>query len=254
MPLLHRHEVELDEDRNEDRVPHGGGSDPIGSSELRIMNSRVREVLLRYWDFPLFNAILRKHSITLDDTAILDVGCGSGYTTLLISEMFTPRRLDAFDIVPSQVERASRRGINARFFVADMTKPKLPERSYDAVFICGVLHHCPEWRTGLARIAQLLRAGGVLLLEEPGSRHIKLETILMGRPPADGAWTGLEPFKSELGSVGLSIVEERPLYFGLFGSFLCVKMANAVSGNYFIARNLLRSPASRLAEGQEAPA
>lgn len=244
----------MDEDRHEDRVPHGGDSDPIGSNELRIMNSRVREVLLRYWDFPLFDAILRKHSITLDDTAILDVGCGSGYTTLLISEMFTPRRLDAFDIVPSQVARANRRGINARFFVADVTAPKLPSRSYDAIFVCGVLHHCPEWRTGLARVAELLRDGGVLLLEEPDAHHIRVETLLMGHPPANGAWTGLAPLRTEMRRVGLAVIEERPLFFGLFGSFLCVKMAGADSPNFLIARNLLRSPARGLAEGQEAPA
>jgi SAM-dependent methyltransferase len=237
---------------NKEAAP--AATDAIGPRELRFMNSRARELLLRYWDFPVFDSLLRKHEVSLENGSVLDVGCGSGYTTLLIRERFNPRRLDAFDIVEGQVELARSRGLDADIFVADITKLKLPERSYDAVFVCGVLHHCPEWRTGLARIARLLRAGGVLLLEEPGSRHIKLETILMGRPPADGAWTGLEPFKSEVGSVGLAIIEERSLYFGLFGSFLCVKMANAVNGDYFIARNLLRSPASRLAEGQEAPA
>jgi SAM-dependent methyltransferase len=243
----------LNEDRD-NKEAASAATDAIGPKELRFMNSRARELLLRYWDFPVFESLLRKHEMTLENGSVLDVGCGSGYTTLLIRERFNPRRLDAFDIVEGQVELARSRGLDANIFVADITKPNLPERSYDAVFVCGVLHHCPEWRTGLARIATLLRAGGVLLLEEPGSRHIKLETMLMGRPPADGAWTGLEPFKSEVGSVGLSIVEERSLYFGLFGSFLCVKMANAVNGDYFIARNLLRGPASRLAEGQEAPA
>jgi len=218
------------------------------------MNSRARELLLRYWDFPVFASLLQGQGVTLENASVLDVGCGSGYTTLLISERFSPRRLDAFDIVPGQVELARSRGLDANIFVADITEPKLPERSYDAVFVCGVLHHCPEWRTGLARVANLLRDGGVLLLEEPGSAHMKLETILMGRPPANGAWTGLEPFKSEVARVGLSIVEERPLYFGLFGSFLCVKMASIASREYVIARNLLRSPARELVEGQEAPA
>ena len=228
--------------------------DPIGPRELRIMNSRGRELLLRYWDFPIFDSLLRSRSVTLETASVLDVGCGSGYTTLLISERFNPRRLDAFDVVPSQVELARSRGLDANIFVADITNPKLPERSYDAIFVCGVLHHCPEWRTALARIGNLLRDGGVLLLEEPGSRHIKLETLLMGRPPADGAWTGLEPFRAEVASVGLSIVDERPLYFGLFGSFLCVKISRSRQPDYIVARHLLRSPAGDVVTGQEVPA
>ena len=243
----------MKEDRDH-REEASGSVDPIGPRELRIMNSRARELLLRYWDFPVFDSLLRGQGVSLENASVLDVGCGSGYTTLLISERFSPQRLDAFDIVPGQVELARNRKIDANIFVADIIDPKLPERSYDAVFVCGVLHHCPEWRTGLARVANLLRDGGVLLLEEPGSRHIKLETVLMGRPPANGAWTGLEPFRAEVESVGLSIVEERPLFFGLFGSFLCVKMSEARDPNYIVARNLLRSPTGDVVTGQEVPA
>lgn len=231
-----------------------GTIDPIGPRELRIMNSRARELLLRYWDFPIFASLLRSRRLSLENAIVLDVGCGSGYTTLLISETFSPRRLDAFDVVPGQVELARSRGIDANIFVADIVDPRLPEHSYDAVFICGVLHHCPEWRTGLSRVAHLLRDGGVLLIEEPGSRHIKLETVLMGRPPADGAWTGLEPFRDEVASAGLSIVEERPIYFGLFGSFLCVKAAEARERDHIVARHLLRTPAGDVVTGQEVPA
>ena len=218
------------------------------------MNSRARELVLRYWDFPVFASLLQGQGMTLENASVLDVGCGSGYTTLLISERFYPRRLDAFDVVPGQVELAKNRGIDANIFIADVVDPKLPEHSYDAVFVCGVLHHCPEWRTGLARVANLLRDGGILLVEEPGSRHIQLETLLMGRPPANGAWTGLESFKTELASVGLSIVDERPLFFGLFGSFLCVKMSETRDPIYIVARHLLRSPAREVATGQEMPA
>ncbi|MBN1856451.1 MAG: class I SAM-dependent methyltransferase [Dehalococcoidia bacterium] len=219
------------------------------------MNSLGRELLLKHWDFPLFESLARKYGISLTDSTILDVGCGSGYTTLLISERFRPRKLQAFDVVPEQVERARTRGVQAEIFVADITDPHLPPRSFDAVFVCGVLHHCPEWRKGLAQTAALLKDGGLLFLEEPGKNHIRLETLLMGHPPAGGAWLGLEEIRQEMPRLGLSTLEERPLYFGLFGAFLCVKKAAEHSVDYISARELLRvRQTGKIAAGQEVPA
>jgi SAM-dependent methyltransferase len=228
---------------------------PIGYWEMRLMNSLGRELLLRYWDFPLFESLLRTHGMNLEDTVILDAGCGSGYTTLLISERFSPRKLLAFDLVPEQVDRARARGLKAEIFVADVTDPHLPLGSFDAIFVCGVLHHCPEWRKGLAQAAALLKDGGLLLIEEPGKNHIRFETMLMGHPPAAGAWVGLEDLRQEMPRLGLSVLEEKPLYFGLFGAFLCAKMTAERSADYILARQLLRVPqAGKIAAGQEVPA
>ncbi len=228
---------------------------PIGDWEKRIMNSRARELLLKYWDFPLFESLLRTHGIGLSDTTILDVGCGSGYATMLISERFNPRKLQAFDIVPEQVDRARARDLQAEIFVADITDPHLPPQSFDAIFVCGVLHHCPEWRKGLAQIAALLKESGILIIEEPGKNHIGIETVLMGHPPAEGAWVGLDEFRNELPRLGLATIEEKPLYFGLFSAFLCAKMTGERSPDYILARQLLRVPkAADIAAGQEIPA
>jgi SAM-dependent methyltransferase len=200
----------------------------IGKTELRLMNSRGRELLLKYWDFPLFASTLRRHGISLADKSVLDAGCGSGYTLTLIWERFHPAVLTAFDIVPSQVELAKARGTPATVLVADITSLQLPSEAFDAVFVCGVLHHCREWRRGIAEVARVLRSGGVLLIEEPDRAHLRRS--------------------------GLGVLTHRPLYFGLFGSFVCVKGAGVV-GEYYAARHLLRSPSeSEFVAGQQAPA
>ncbi len=55
--------------------------------------------------------------------------------------------------------------------------------------------------------------------------------------------------------LGLATVEEKPLYFGLFSAFLCVKMAGERSPDYIFARQLLRIPQTdEIATGQEVPA
>lgn len=229
-------------------------SDAIGRRELRLMNSRGREWLLRYWDFPLFASALAAHGVSLQGRKILDAGCGSGYTLGLIWERFRPYALDGFDVVPSQVEAAGRRGTAARVFRADITSLELPADSYDAVFVCGVLHHCREWRSGVAHVARVLRTGGVLLLEEPDVAHLKFERLLTGHSPALEAGFSLRALVSELRRNGLRTLSHRPLYFGLFGSLLCVKGASAAIGYYEARRALRAAESGALAQGHEMPA
>ena len=229
---------------------------PIEPGELSLMNSRARELLLKYWDLRLFSAAMRRHGIDLGDAVVLDAGCGSGYSTLLIWEMFRPRELLAFDVMPEQVERARARGLPATIFVGDITGLHLADQSCDAVFVLGVLHHCPNWREGLAQVARVLRDGGVLLMEEPGKRHIALERALLGWASTCDSGFNLESLRQELVRVGLAVVEEKPLYFGLFGSFLCAKMAGHTSPEHIVARRLLHtfSTAGDMATGHEVPA
>jgi len=229
--------------------------DAIGKAELRLMNSRGRELLLKYWDFPLFASSLGRHGISLDDRHILDAGCGSGYTLELITERFHPGRLAAFDLVPLQVELARARNANATVFVADITSLELPAQSFDAVFVCGVLHHCREWRRGLASVARVLKHGGVLLLEEPGTAHLRFERVLTGHSPSLDAGFSLKALRIEMSRAGLAVLEQRPLYFGLFASFLCVKGMEDMVPHHIVARERLRARDARsLPAGQEVPA
>lgn len=226
----------------------------ITSLELRLMNSRVREWLLRYWDFPLFDSMLKRHHLQLRNAAVLEAGCGSGYSTLMIWEHFQPRILDAFDVVSEQIERARSRNIPARFFVADVTDTRLGSSLYEAAFVCGVLHHTEQWQVGLAEVSRVLKSGGLLLLEEPTRPFTRFERRIIGPSAANEAWHGLRSLKAEMLKVGLSVVEERPLYFGLFGSYMCVKMEGAAERQPCIAPALLLNDADELAHGQGVPA
>ena len=95
------------------------------------------------------------------DSEILDIGCGTGLTSDLLSERGF-RNIDGIDLTVSMLEKARARGIYRNLIQADLNEPiDLPDRSYDAMvssgtFTCG--HVGPEPFDELVR---LLRPGGL---------------------------------------------------------------------------------------------
>ncbi len=103
---------------------------------------------------------------------VLDVGCGSGWTTLFLAE--SGYDVLGYDLVPANVklcrERAERWGSTARFEVADMDA--LPDGdAADVVLVFDALHHSLGQAAALDGIARRLRPGGWLLLGEPTWLH-----------------------------------------------------------------------------------
>jgi len=170
--------------------------------EFRAMNTPFRRFILKHFEFSTFVRFLRKNNIDLKGKVLVDAGCGSGYDTGLIAQKFAPARLVAFDIMPEQIRLARRLGLNAEFFVGDMTHLELPDGMADAVFIFGVLHHIPAWRKALEELWRILADGGVLLIGEPHERF---------------RWSELE---EGIRDAGFEMVEWRRLYAGFFRNYL----------------------------------
>jgi SAM-dependent methyltransferase len=102
----------------------------------------------------------------------IDVGCGSGWTTLFLAEA----GFDAlgYDLVPGNVElareRAARWGSSAQFEIADMDALPDGPRA-DVALLFDALHHTHAQRAALDGIFRRLRPGGWLLLGEPTWLH-----------------------------------------------------------------------------------
>jgi SAM-dependent methyltransferase len=95
--------------------------------------------------------------------AVLDLGCGTGLP--VARALATRFDVLGVDLSPVQIERARRLVTDARFEVADMSALRLLPGSLDAVVAIYSLIHLPldEQPPLLARIAQWLRPGGLLL-------------------------------------------------------------------------------------------
>ena len=197
----------------------------IDKRELRLVNSAVRGFFQRHYEFRTFKGYLKKNHIDLTDKVILDVGCGSGYSSELIIKEFQPKELFAFDIIPEEVELARQRGLSANLFVGDVTDTKLPSEKFDAVFIFDVLHHVPQWRTALTEINRVLKSGGVLLVQEPNKKALdEIERYFRVYHPRESRFESPE-FIEALEKSGFRVVEKRKMYVGHFQSCMCIKLA-----------------------------
>ena len=98
---------------------------------------------------------------------ILDIGCGTGQMSLYLAR---PHRLViGADLTRKSLElsaaAARRFQLSGVLFVeTDLHCPGLREASFDVVYSSGVLHHTPDPRASFARIAQLARPGGMIVL------------------------------------------------------------------------------------------
>lgn len=156
--------------------------------------------------------LAEKHGLDLTGKSILDAGCGSGYSTELISRTLRPFRLEAFDFAPEQIEaarqRAARENLNVDFFVGDVLNMDFPPEIFDAVFIFLMIHEVPDQRQALSEIQQVLRPGGVLLIE---ARRTLSRCF---------SWDKLE---DDFRAAGFRMLECHKLVLGFFRIYLCDK-------------------------------
>lgn len=98
-------------------------------------------------------------------SAILDVGCGSGYSSSLY--LCSPQWEDKAMWVGADISEAvdvarERLGHlqNAHFIQGDALQLPFPDQSFDAIFSEGVLHHTPSTRQAILSTAKVLKTGG----------------------------------------------------------------------------------------------
>ena len=101
------------------------------------------------------------------DANILDLGCGTGQMSLYLAR--ASRMIIAADLTRPSLQlgaaAARRFGVDGVQFVeTDLQRPGLRKGSFDVVYSSGVLHHTRDPRSSFARMAQLARPGGMIVL------------------------------------------------------------------------------------------
>ena len=189
----------------------------LSDREFRAMNNPLRRFVQRRVEFPIF----RRMGLDASGKDVLEIGCGSGYGAVLLSNL-QPKSYVGVDLMPEQIELARQVELkNAAFHVMDATNLAAFEgASKDLVVIFGILHHVPRWAQVIKEIRRVLRSGGELYLEEPSELLISPWDRLFKWGHSPEAQFGLPALELELEHVGFDLDRRKRLH--LFGYYRAV--------------------------------
>lgn len=109
---------------------------------------------------------VRSH-LAADDN-ILELGCGTGATALLLAPHVS--RMTATDIAPGMVAQAQMReprADNVRFIAARHDEITPPEGGYDVVMAFNLFHLVRDTDAAFADVNRLLKPGGLFISKTP---------------------------------------------------------------------------------------
>ncbi len=178
-------------------------------SELSVAASRRWEDFLDGSAFSLYqNALNHEYVITLIESVaqtgscVLEVGFGSGYTSVLLADM--GYRVASVDLSTELVVRLARfRSVYPKLFPqsADMFRLPYASDSFEVVFSCGVLEHFPDDKI-VAGLREQSRVAKYVLVDVPNSR-------CKTRPFGDERCLPVRHWKALIREAGLTIIAER---------------------------------------------
>ncbi|HEV3216200.1 MAG TPA: methyltransferase domain-containing protein [Vicinamibacterales bacterium] len=159
---------------------------PDGIPDLRLPADSRTEVVRRFYDrtpfpgypprdsFQAFRARSERSAFArlIDqaipgDARIVEVGCGTGQMCLYLAR--ADRVIIGADLTRGSLllgaAAARRYGVDrVQFVETDLRRPGLKADAFDVVYSSGVLHHTPDPRASFARLAELARPGGAIVL------------------------------------------------------------------------------------------
>ena len=138
----------------------------LNRAEKMLMNNPIRRAIQRYYEIPL----LLRMSHRMENSAVLEIGCGQGFGMELILTEFGASTVCGIDLDRDMIARAERRiqpfGSRARVAVGDVTAIAADDQAFDAIFDFGIIHHVPVWQNAIREVRRVLRPGGLFLFEE----------------------------------------------------------------------------------------
>jgi 2-polyprenyl-3-methyl-5-hydroxy-6-metoxy-1,4-benzoquinol methylase len=135
---------------------------PVGDLEEEVLYSTNYE-FVKY----LCTGVFKSHK----EIKILDVGCGTGFSTLKIAQQNPEALITAIDLSPTSItiaeDRLRKAGIlmdNIKFITADLMMLEDINDRFDYIVCTGVLHHLESPEKGLDFLKLHLTSDGIIYL------------------------------------------------------------------------------------------
>ena len=154
---------------------------------------------------------------------ILDVGCGEGEDAMILARLGA--KVTGLDISPGAIELARKRaalnGVSDRttFLCAPLDAARLPEKSFDVIWIDNVLHHVlPDLERTMEALLAAAKPGALVLCIEPVNLSKTLRKIRFLVP----VHTEVTPGERPLEKADLAVLEKvlpgiERRHFGFLG-------------------------------------
>lgn len=117
---------------------------------------------------------------------ILDLGCGFGGVTKLVTDFFSATEVYGVDINPRRLEVAREQGIKTIEADLNTSSLPLPPDYFDLVISNGVIEHLYFYDDLITESYRVLKRGGFLVLSLPNlANYIQRFSLLLGYQPSD---------------------------------------------------------------------
>lgn len=153
-----------------DRVVHnvpGNHYDKHGST-----NPLVRSMMRRFHDG------LVGLASSVDHGEVLDVGCGEGRTTAVLSAALTPARLLACDLEVAAVRQAPDNSPGGEYFAGSVYQLPFASGAFDLAVATEVLEHLDDPAAGVTELVRVARSG--VLVTVPNEPWWRLGNMARG--------------------------------------------------------------------------
>lgn len=173
-----------------------------------------------------------------DGMRVLEVGCGSGVTALLLKQLYPRSHVVGLDADPRILEIARRRLIKARVGGVDLVCARaeataVKASSVDAALSLLTFHHLPPRakRDAAREIARVLRPSGTFLLVDlrplvPVRRMLTEQD--QGSPRLGLRTNTAEALRTAFASAGFNVTDEHAPAAGLFSRWTFALRARKV--------------------------
>ncbi|NOY10641.1 MAG: methyltransferase domain-containing protein [Archaeoglobi archaeon] len=98
---------------------------------------------------------------------VLEVGCGTGFTTEEIARRVGEENVVAVDLTPEQMEKAVNRFESAEFLRGDAENLPFRDSSFDASISAGSIEYWPNPQKGVQEMARVTKSGGRVVILAP---------------------------------------------------------------------------------------